>query len=358
MPGGGREFELRLYRDSLSTPWGFRLQGGRDLNAALTIQKVTPCTPAEGELERGDVILEIQSNPASRLTHSEAKELIRNAGGSILLRLQRSGIASYAPPTPILTTSYTQVQRPAQRNVQRPINSDFGTDYNRPKYGPPAAKPEPQYEIVGQYNPSSGVMLNRLQDALNSSMKRTNSPSTLTGYHDYPSPVTPPAHNKYPTWGGSPSARSAPQVQNNSASPWRNSRPAGRISAQTNFGEVVTDERPAWLGSLRSSTNPHGSDAHPGVSAAAAAAALNTPPPPQSSGEAYPVHRPKVTGFHYGPDGSQEFRQGNGGPSDTARAGHLQYNSPIGLYSKQNVQEAMTSQLNGRPGEGTIGIRN
>ena len=41
MPGSGRELEIRLYRDSLSTSWGFRLQGGKDLNAPLTIQKVS-----------------------------------------------------------------------------------------------------------------------------------------------------------------------------------------------------------------------------------------------------------------------------------------------------------------------------
>jgi len=40
MSGPGRDIQIRLYRDSLSTPWGFRLQGGKDLKAPLTIQKV------------------------------------------------------------------------------------------------------------------------------------------------------------------------------------------------------------------------------------------------------------------------------------------------------------------------------
>jgi len=40
MPGPGRDLEIRLYRDSLTTPWGFRLSGGKDLKAPLTIQKV------------------------------------------------------------------------------------------------------------------------------------------------------------------------------------------------------------------------------------------------------------------------------------------------------------------------------
>ena len=40
MPGPGRDFQIRLYRDSLTTPWGFRLSGGKDLKAPLTVQKV------------------------------------------------------------------------------------------------------------------------------------------------------------------------------------------------------------------------------------------------------------------------------------------------------------------------------
>ena len=34
------DYNVVLYRDSLSTPWGFRLEGGRDFHAPLTIQRV------------------------------------------------------------------------------------------------------------------------------------------------------------------------------------------------------------------------------------------------------------------------------------------------------------------------------
>ena len=33
--------QVRLYRDALSTPWGFRLQGGADFKAPLTVQRVS-----------------------------------------------------------------------------------------------------------------------------------------------------------------------------------------------------------------------------------------------------------------------------------------------------------------------------
>lgn len=32
---------VRLFRDSFETPWGFRLQGGRDLNQELVVQRVS-----------------------------------------------------------------------------------------------------------------------------------------------------------------------------------------------------------------------------------------------------------------------------------------------------------------------------
>ena len=38
------EFQVRLDRDALNTPWGFRLQGGKDFNAPLTVQRVSTHT--------------------------------------------------------------------------------------------------------------------------------------------------------------------------------------------------------------------------------------------------------------------------------------------------------------------------
>lgn len=34
------DFNVTLYRDSLSTPWGFRMDGGRDFYKPLSIQRV------------------------------------------------------------------------------------------------------------------------------------------------------------------------------------------------------------------------------------------------------------------------------------------------------------------------------
>lgn len=50
---------------------------------------MTVGTPVFGELQKDDIILEIQSCDASRLTHKQAQDMIRNAGGSMLLRVRR-----------------------------------------------------------------------------------------------------------------------------------------------------------------------------------------------------------------------------------------------------------------------------
>ena len=69
-----------------------------------------------------------------------------------------------------------------------------------------------------------------------------------------------------------------------------------------------------------------------------------------------PVHQPRVQNVHYGPGGAspQYQQQGDSGASDNARVAHLQYNTPIGLYSKQNVEEVLAGQTAGRPGDGTM----
>lgn len=83
------EFLVVLYRDSLQTQWGFRLEGGQDFNQPLTIQRVFQGTPASSDLLRGDVITAIHNEDARFLQHQEANELIRNSGGSLTLGIKR-----------------------------------------------------------------------------------------------------------------------------------------------------------------------------------------------------------------------------------------------------------------------------
>jgi len=43
-----------------------------------------------------------------------------------------------------------------------------------------------------------------------------------------------------------------------------------------------------------------------------------------------------------------------GADSDSARVAHLQYNTPMGLYSRENAQAALQAQTAGKAGYGTM----
>jgi len=73
----------------LTTPWGFRLEGGRDFHYPLTIQRVFAGSPAVVDLQRGDIIVSINSRDATHMLHNDANDLIRTSGGSINLGIKR-----------------------------------------------------------------------------------------------------------------------------------------------------------------------------------------------------------------------------------------------------------------------------
>jgi len=85
----GYQVEVQIYRDALTSPWGFRMAGGKDFNAPLIIQRVQPGTPSESHLERGDVILSIEADDITNFTHSEALAKLNRAGGNITFGLIR-----------------------------------------------------------------------------------------------------------------------------------------------------------------------------------------------------------------------------------------------------------------------------
>ncbi|XP_058465907.1 PDZ and LIM domain protein 3 isoform X6 [Malaya genurostris] len=83
------DFLVTLRRNSPQIPWGIRLVGGTDLNAPLIITRVQVNSPAQKELLRGDIITKIDQYDARDLTHSDAQNLFRNAGGEIKMTIRR-----------------------------------------------------------------------------------------------------------------------------------------------------------------------------------------------------------------------------------------------------------------------------
>lgn len=73
--------EITLKKSEFNIPWGFRLHGGKDFGAPLTVQRIKPLSLAsKSGLTEGDNISMINSETTHGLKHTEAQELIKKGG--------------------------------------------------------------------------------------------------------------------------------------------------------------------------------------------------------------------------------------------------------------------------------------
>lgn len=88
--------EAKLERVDPSTQWGFRMQGGQDFCAPLTIQRVLPGSlAAKCGLQQGDIILKIGNSEANIMKHKDAQGAIMGSGNKLDLLLQRKNLEQY-----------------------------------------------------------------------------------------------------------------------------------------------------------------------------------------------------------------------------------------------------------------------
>ncbi|XP_046440652.1 LIM domain-binding protein 3-like isoform X2 [Daphnia pulex] len=95
------ELTVNLQRDGCGEPFGFRLRGGTDIREAFIIQRVA----VGSELRRGDVLTKINDRPCSTMTHREAAELIKNAGTTMTVTVQRGGLPLRPVAVPVVAPS-------------------------------------------------------------------------------------------------------------------------------------------------------------------------------------------------------------------------------------------------------------
>merc|ERR1712212_640566 len=78
--------------------WGLRLQGGVDVQKALAIINVADGSPSEmSGLKIGDVLLEINGQDCSVMTHKAAQDAIVGSGDRVELLVQRWSAPAPAP---------------------------------------------------------------------------------------------------------------------------------------------------------------------------------------------------------------------------------------------------------------------
>ncbi|BFZ02943.1 hypothetical protein BsWGS_05984 [Bradybaena similaris] len=137
--------EAKLERTDSSTPWGFRMQGGKDFSSPLTIQKVNPGSlAAKCGLQTGDIILRIGNTVTEHLRHKDAQTSILESGNRLDLLLQRGGTAGsdrFNGPEIITNTNWSarpQAVSPPGLASQQTFNSaprPFGSQAPaRPSY--------------------------------------------------------------------------------------------------------------------------------------------------------------------------------------------------------------------------------
>ncbi|XP_076662405.1 PDZ and LIM domain protein Zasp isoform X2 [Halictus rubicundus] len=74
------------------SPWGFRLQGGKDFGTPLVVQKVNSGSPAEAAgLKAGDAVIRVNSTEMYNLRHKDAQDVIVRAGNNFEITVQRGG---------------------------------------------------------------------------------------------------------------------------------------------------------------------------------------------------------------------------------------------------------------------------
>lgn len=84
---------VRLRRNTTSTPWGFRMQGGNEYGAVLFIQKVNPKSVASRQgLREGDRLLYVNGAPAHQMNHEQAKMEIIRGGNELDILVQRNAV--------------------------------------------------------------------------------------------------------------------------------------------------------------------------------------------------------------------------------------------------------------------------
>jgi len=90
--GGGASgfITINLKRESSNIPWGFRLQGGKDRGLPFQLLKVPlDSLASHSGCKTGDYLVKIGGEDVFCLTHDQAKALVKKAGNSLSLVIER-----------------------------------------------------------------------------------------------------------------------------------------------------------------------------------------------------------------------------------------------------------------------------
>ncbi|XP_018361682.1 PREDICTED: PDZ and LIM domain protein Zasp isoform X5 [Trachymyrmex cornetzi] len=103
------------------SPWGFRLQGGKDFGTPLIVQKVNSGSPAEAAgLKAGDAVIRVNTTDMYNLRHKDAQDVIVKAGNNFEITVQRGG-STWKPHVTPATTSLPSPMHTAPASNITPV---------------------------------------------------------------------------------------------------------------------------------------------------------------------------------------------------------------------------------------------
>lgn len=148
---GGQEGQeaMNVYSVTLSgpSPWGFRLQGGKDFSMPLTVSRLTPGgKAAQAGVGVGDWVVSIDDANAEDMTHVEAQNKIRAASDSLTLTLSKAFKAggdqkdSLAPAS--VQPKYSFAPSTTINKMAKPFTAGGGSANSGPVIKPVAYSPK------------------------------------------------------------------------------------------------------------------------------------------------------------------------------------------------------------------------
>ncbi|XP_017768014.1 PREDICTED: PDZ and LIM domain protein 3 isoform X2 [Nicrophorus vespilloides] len=143
MGGKLHEMLVTLKRDSPTEQWGFSLVGGSDVNAPLIVTRVGFHSPADGVLQRGDIITKVGNYDSRDIRHEDAQNLFSNAGNTVRVVVQRDASAARNRAAPGSAGSSHHTYSPLSVS---PHLSPRGTTGASP-YSPGAPALQPYYSL-------------------------------------------------------------------------------------------------------------------------------------------------------------------------------------------------------------------
>ncbi|KAH0953879.1 hypothetical protein HN011_000694 [Eciton burchellii] len=100
------------------SPWGFRLQGGKDFGTPLIVQKVNSGSPAEAAgLKAGDAVIKVNTTEMYNLRHKDAQDVIVKAGNNFEMTVQRGGSTWKPHVTPTTTSLPSPIHSASAGNI-------------------------------------------------------------------------------------------------------------------------------------------------------------------------------------------------------------------------------------------------